>query len=79
MDEIPWFVFEMPFGTIAFVHGASEPIARSVLRSNCYKDAPVEDWPVLMTRFCSREALVQHLLGRPYVGQATLSEGKSYG
>ena len=61
-NEIPWWVFELPYGTIAYVPAASQESARRKLANTCYKDAPVNLWACLGSRYASREALSSELL-----------------
>lgn len=61
LDERAWWVFRLPNAT-AHVPAASEPEARAVLRRTAYEKAPVESWPLVATRVCSRQALTRSLL-----------------
>jgi hypothetical protein len=59
--ERPWFCFQLP-DAISFAPGATEDDARDVMRKNSYAGAPVDSWPCLGSRFCSREALTRSLM-----------------
>lgn len=56
LDERAWWVFRLPEST-AYVPASTELRARSVLAIHCYKDAPVDSWPLIGTRATSRDAL----------------------
>jgi hypothetical protein len=63
--ERAWFVFRLPEAT-SYAPGDTEDEARAVVRRNSYDKAPVDSWPCIGSRFCSREALTRSLL-RPRV------------
>lgn len=65
LTERPWFAFQLP-GGVSYAPGATEERARNVVRKNSYENAPVDSWPCVGSRFCSREALTRSLL-RPRV------------
>ena len=56
VTALAWWVFQTP-GSVAYVPAASEQKARSALATHCYKDAPVDSWPLIATRVCSRAVL----------------------
>lgn len=64
LTERAWWAFQLPAdGVIACVPAESEEAARGVLRRNCYDKAPVHEWPLIATRWTSRQAVVQRILG----------------
>jgi hypothetical protein len=63
-DERPWFVFALPGGTTTYVPASSEEEARAALGRDCYRGAPVHIWPLLCTRYTSRETLRAQFLKR---------------
>ncbi len=61
LDERAWWVFALP-AALVYVPAASEESARRKVVATCYDGAPVERWPLVRTRVCSRERLVASLL-----------------
>ena len=61
LDERAWWTFRMP-AAVVHVPAADEGEARAKLRATCYQDAPVDAWPLIGSRFTSREALALSLL-----------------
>lgn len=61
LDDRAWFVFRLPEAT-RYVPAGTEAQARSQMRVNSYENAPIDTWPLIGTRFCSREALTHELL-----------------
>ena len=53
---LAWWAFQTP-GSVAYVPAASKQKVRSVLATHSYKGAPVDSWPLIATRVCSRAAL----------------------
>lgn len=62
VDDRPWFVFRLSDIATAYVPAETEEQARANLVRSSYKGAPVESWPLIGTRFCSRQALTASLL-----------------
>jgi hypothetical protein len=62
VDDRPWFVFRLSDIATAYVPADSEEQARANMRRNSYDVAPVDAWPLIGTRFCSRQALTASLL-----------------
>lgn len=60
-QERGWWLFQMPEG-VAYVPGESEAEARANHRRHCYPGAPVDAWPLLGTRWTTRDALAAELL-----------------
>lgn len=67
VPECTWWVFELPHA-IAYVPASGEKAARDALVRDCYKGAPVHEWPLLGTLHASREALTRALLDQAEVG-----------
>ena len=63
LDERPWWIFQMP-EAVTHVPAESEAAARAVMQKSSYPKAPVHEWPLIGTRFCSRQALTASLLRR---------------
>ncbi len=61
MDELAWWVFQMPEAT-CYVPAESEAAARAALVVNCYRGAPVASWPLVSTRVATRQALAASLM-----------------
>ncbi len=55
-----FFVFRLP-GSVAYVPALTEESARSALARNCYKGAPVKDWPCIRAILTSRRHLDEML------------------
>jgi hypothetical protein len=53
----------MPQG-LAYVPGKTEADARANHRRHCYPGAPVDAWPLLTTRWTSRDMLSEELVKR---------------
>ncbi len=68
LTERAWWVVEMPGGTIAFVPANTADDAYRALEATCYPKAPVREWPIVCSRWASRESIVRAALGRPVVG-----------
>jgi len=79
MDDLierPWWVFNMPHGTVAIVPAQTPDDARVLLANMCYPKAPVHEWECVGSRFTSRAALTQRLLGRPMVPAQRQGQGE---
>ena len=57
IDERPWFVFRLSDEATAYVPAETEEQARDIMRRTSYPGAPIDSWPLVATRFCSRNAL----------------------
>ena len=61
LEERAWWIFRLPGSpgveATAYVPAESEETAREHMRRSSYKDAPVHDWPLIGTRFTSRDRL----------------------
>ncbi len=68
LTERAWWVYEMPDESIVYVPAPSEGEARNQMRATHYKDAPVDSYPFIASRWTSRAALVKSILGRPVIG-----------
>lgn len=61
LEERTWWVFKLPEAT-SYVPANSEAEARAKMRKNSYEKAPVHTWPLIGTRFTSRQVLTASLL-----------------
>lgn len=55
-------MFRLSDAATAYVPAETEEQARAIMRRNSYPGAPVDAWPLIGTRFCSRQALTASLL-----------------
>lgn len=79
LEEREWWVFQLPAAT-SYVPARSEAEARDSLRRTAYEKAPIETWPLVATRVCSRQALTRSLLAsRSSKGTGTSGDGSLTG
>ncbi len=55
--ERAWWVMKLPGEVIVYVPASTPEGAYAVLERNCYPGAPVRTWPILRSRWATREAV----------------------